>query len=163
MRIDHEDFWLTSDGGYQGPNAVWRDILHVKPSCALSNPGVEPVLSDFQHVLQNLQLLAERCVTPGFSSGKSLFCTDHQGVGRFQALSQSSLRWLTLIWTSGERDALPAGILPLYYESLYSCSGQGGVRARGPNKEGLSDAHRSHAVMVRQKPCKQGKMPQTCA
>ncbi|KAI6100724.1 hypothetical protein EDD16DRAFT_1761229 [Pisolithus croceorrhizus] len=84
IRINREDFWLTSDGGYQGPGAVWRDILDVKPSCTVSNPSIEPVTSDFVHMLRNLHLLTKRCVTPGFSSGKSFFCADHQAVARFK-------------------------------------------------------------------------------
>ncbi|KAI6116489.1 hypothetical protein F5141DRAFT_1213083 [Pisolithus sp. B1] len=63
---------LKSDGGYHSSNAAWRA------------PGIECVLSDFLHMLQNLQLLTNRCVTPGFSSGKSFFCTDHEGISRFK-------------------------------------------------------------------------------
>ncbi|KAI6101387.1 hypothetical protein EDD16DRAFT_1810139 [Pisolithus croceorrhizus] len=84
IHIDCDDFWLTSDGGYQGPGTVWRDILDVKPSCTVANPGIEPVMSDFMHMLHNLHLLTKHCVTPGFSSGKSFFCTDHQAIARFK-------------------------------------------------------------------------------
>ncbi|KAI6041949.1 hypothetical protein EDC04DRAFT_2892453 [Pisolithus marmoratus] len=47
VRIDRDDFWLTSDGGYRGPNTFWREILDVKPSCTVSEPGLEPVNLDF--------------------------------------------------------------------------------------------------------------------
>ncbi|KAI5998458.1 hypothetical protein EDC04DRAFT_2909404 [Pisolithus marmoratus] len=107
--IDHKDFWLMSNGGYQGPNAVWTDILHVKLSCALSNPGIEPVLSDFPHMLQNLPLLTECCVTPGFTSGKRLFCTDRQGLARFK-LHHKLFEVVDTDLASNEPGALPADL-----------------------------------------------------
>lgn len=84
VRIDRDDFWLMADGGYLGPNNVCKDILDVKPSCALSNPGLEPVMSDFPLVLQTLQQFTQRCVTPSFSSGKSFFSVDQNGARRFK-------------------------------------------------------------------------------
>lgn len=84
VRVDQEDFWLTPDGGYQGPNGVWKEFLDVKPSCALANPGVEPVMSDFPVTLHMLQSFTQRCVTPGFSSGKSFFSSDEHGPTRFK-------------------------------------------------------------------------------
>ncbi|KAI5997162.1 hypothetical protein EDD15DRAFT_2364660 [Pisolithus albus] len=47
VRVDRNDFWLTSDGGYQGPSALCKEILHVKPSCALTDPGTMPVSTDY--------------------------------------------------------------------------------------------------------------------
>ncbi|KAI6107357.1 hypothetical protein EDD16DRAFT_1712407 [Pisolithus croceorrhizus] len=41
-------------------------------------------MSDFVHVLHNLHILTNCCITPGFSSGKSFFCTDHQAIARFK-------------------------------------------------------------------------------
>ncbi|KAI6012841.1 hypothetical protein BKA83DRAFT_31409, partial [Pisolithus microcarpus] len=69
IHIDHNDFWLMADGGYLRPNKVCKDILDVKPSCTLLNPGLEPMISDFPLVLQTLQQCTQRCVTPSFSSG----------------------------------------------------------------------------------------------
>ncbi|KAI6009167.1 hypothetical protein BKA83DRAFT_4504930 [Pisolithus microcarpus] len=84
VRIDRDDFWLMADGGYHGPNKVCKDILDVKPSCALSDPGFEPVMSDFPIVLQTLEQFTQRCVTLGFSSGKSFFSIDHNGLSCFK-------------------------------------------------------------------------------
>ncbi|KIK19874.1 hypothetical protein PISMIDRAFT_13357 [Pisolithus microcarpus 441] len=84
VRIDHNNFWLMADGGYLGPNNVCKDILDVKPSCALLNPGLEPMMSDFPLVLQTLQQSTQCCVTPGFSSGKSFFSVDQNGAQHFK-------------------------------------------------------------------------------
>lgn len=84
VRIDRENFWLTSDGGYVGPTNICKEILEVKPSCTLSNPSVEPASTDFATVLQMLHLVTEKCVTPGYSSGKSLFSTEKNKPPRFK-------------------------------------------------------------------------------
>lgn len=84
VRIDQDNFWLTSDGGYVGPTAICKEILEVKPSCSLSNPAVEPASSDFATVLQMLRVLTEECVTPGYSSGKSFFSTEKNKPPRFK-------------------------------------------------------------------------------
>ncbi|KAI5990596.1 hypothetical protein EDD15DRAFT_2197916 [Pisolithus albus] len=84
VRIDREDFWLVSDGGYQGPGNVWKDILDVKLSCALTKPGLEPIDSDFAVVLNALQLLTQKCVTPGYTLGKSLFGNENSNPTRFK-------------------------------------------------------------------------------
>ncbi|KAI6130694.1 hypothetical protein EDD16DRAFT_1700649 [Pisolithus croceorrhizus] len=84
IRIDRNDFWLTPDGGHQGPNAVWKDILDVKPSCTLIDPGMLAVGSDFAVVLQSLHLLTQRCVTPRYSTGGSFFSTDCFDATRFK-------------------------------------------------------------------------------
>ncbi|KIK13694.1 hypothetical protein PISMIDRAFT_17803 [Pisolithus microcarpus 441] len=76
VRIDQDNFWLTSDGGYVRPTAICKEILEVKPSCSLSNPAVEPASADFATVLQMLRVLTEECVTLGYSSGKSFFSTE---------------------------------------------------------------------------------------
>ncbi|KAI6020046.1 hypothetical protein PISMIDRAFT_17811 [Pisolithus microcarpus 441] len=88
VRIDRDHFWLTSDGGYLGPNDICKEFLDVKPSCALSSPGLEPMASDFLTVLQMLRLLMEKCVTPGYSSGKSFFSTKMNGPPRFKLRHQ---------------------------------------------------------------------------
>ncbi|KAI6017791.1 hypothetical protein BKA83DRAFT_4496954 [Pisolithus microcarpus] len=84
QRIDQEDFWLTPDGRYQGPNGVWKEFLDVKPSCTLMNPGMEPVMSDFPVTLHMLQSFTQHCMTPGFSSGKSFFSGDEHGPSCFK-------------------------------------------------------------------------------
>ncbi|KAI5995129.1 hypothetical protein EDD15DRAFT_2195752 [Pisolithus albus] len=84
VRIDRDDFWLMSDGGYQGPGSVWKDILDVKPSCALTKPGLDPLNSDFATVLSMLRLLTQNCVTPGYGLGKSLFGSDNLNPTRFK-------------------------------------------------------------------------------
>ncbi|KIK18236.1 hypothetical protein PISMIDRAFT_109910 [Pisolithus microcarpus 441] len=84
VHIDQEDFWLTPDGRYQGPNGIWKEFLDVKPSCTLVNPGMEPVMSDFPVTLHMLQLFTQHCVTPSFSSGKSFFSSDEHGPSHFK-------------------------------------------------------------------------------
>ncbi|KAI5982870.1 hypothetical protein EDD15DRAFT_2377090 [Pisolithus albus] len=84
VRIDREDFWLVSDGGYQGPGNVWKDILDVKLSCALTKPSLEPINSDFAVVLNALRLLTQKCVTPGYTLGKSLFGNENSNPTRFK-------------------------------------------------------------------------------
>ncbi|KAI6014255.1 hypothetical protein PISMIDRAFT_118001, partial [Pisolithus microcarpus 441] len=74
--IDHDDFWLTADGGYHAPTPVCRELLDVKPSCALATPGLEPVKSDFAIVLRNLRQVTEKCIMPGYGTGKSFFTGD---------------------------------------------------------------------------------------
>ncbi|KAI6021763.1 hypothetical protein BKA83DRAFT_4126509 [Pisolithus microcarpus] len=61
VHIDSKDFWLTADSGYLGPNTVWKEIADVKPSCTITNPGLEPISSDFKVVIHMLQDLTEKC------------------------------------------------------------------------------------------------------
>ncbi|KAI5989258.1 hypothetical protein EDD15DRAFT_2284432 [Pisolithus albus] len=84
VRIDSEDFWLTADGGYLGPNIVWKEFADVKLSCAATDPGLEPVSSDYVVVINVLQHLTEKCVTAGYSSGKSLFSKKGTAAMRFK-------------------------------------------------------------------------------
>ncbi|KIK28381.1 hypothetical protein PISMIDRAFT_90711 [Pisolithus microcarpus 441] len=86
--IDHDDFWLTADGGYHAATLVCRELLDVKPSCALATPGLEPVRSDFATVLQNLRQITEKCTTPGYASGKSFFTGDFPNTTRFKLRHQ---------------------------------------------------------------------------
>ncbi|KAI6152800.1 hypothetical protein EDD17DRAFT_1635375 [Pisolithus thermaeus] len=84
MRIDREDFWLTADGGYMGPNSLWKEIVDVKLSCAACDPGVAPLTSNFAVVLDVLCVLTQKCVTPGYSAGTSFFLNTKQGPSRFK-------------------------------------------------------------------------------
>ncbi|KIK19870.1 hypothetical protein PISMIDRAFT_43628, partial [Pisolithus microcarpus 441] len=68
--IDHDNFWLTTNGGYHGPTTVCRAILNIKPSCAMTIPGMEPVTSDFGVIIQNLHEINQKCVMPGYSAGR---------------------------------------------------------------------------------------------
>ncbi|KAI6017994.1 hypothetical protein BKA83DRAFT_4127944 [Pisolithus microcarpus] len=56
-----------------GPNNVWKEFLEVKPSFALSDPGLQPAASDLPIILQTLQKITENCVTPGYSLCHKLF------------------------------------------------------------------------------------------
>ncbi|KAI5997569.1 hypothetical protein EDD15DRAFT_2194608 [Pisolithus albus] len=76
VRIECEHFWLTSDGGYLGPNDICKEILDVKLTCTVGDPGMEPVHSDFPTVLDMLCVLTRQCVMPGYSAGPSLFITE---------------------------------------------------------------------------------------
>ncbi|KIK25546.1 hypothetical protein PISMIDRAFT_9547 [Pisolithus microcarpus 441] len=84
VRIDRDDFWLVSNGGYQGAGSVWKDILDVKPSCALTKPGMQPLDADFATVMTTLRLLTNKCVTPGYALGKSLFGDENLNPKRFK-------------------------------------------------------------------------------
>ncbi|KAI5986465.1 hypothetical protein EDD15DRAFT_2200065 [Pisolithus albus] len=95
--IDHNDFWLMSDGGYQGPGSVWKDILDVKPLCALTKPSLEPLDSDFATMLSTFCLLMQNCITAGYGLGKSLFGNDNLNPTRFKL--RHCLSPLTPIWT----------------------------------------------------------------
>ncbi|KAI6138316.1 hypothetical protein BKA82DRAFT_141033 [Pisolithus tinctorius] len=78
--VDSKDFWLLADGGYQGPNHISKEIVEVKPSCAICTPYPAGMLNnDFTSVVSNLRLLQDRCVTSGYSPGKSFFSTDGLG------------------------------------------------------------------------------------
>ncbi|KAI6011813.1 hypothetical protein PISMIDRAFT_103949, partial [Pisolithus microcarpus 441] len=77
-----------ADGGYHGTTTVCREILDVKPSCALTTPGLEPVKSDFATVLHNLCQITEQCITPGYAAGKSFFTGDHSNTTRFKLRHQ---------------------------------------------------------------------------
>ncbi|KAI6013878.1 hypothetical protein EDC04DRAFT_2609160 [Pisolithus marmoratus] len=79
VHIDHDNFWLTSDGGYHGLNTIWKEILDVKPSCTVLNPGFEPLNSDFTVTLEMLQVLTDKCITPGHSSSQSFFSCNNTG------------------------------------------------------------------------------------
>ncbi|KAI6011233.1 hypothetical protein BKA83DRAFT_4132225 [Pisolithus microcarpus] len=84
VRIDRDDFWLVSDGGYQGAGSIWKDILDVKPSCALTKPGMQPLDADFATVMTTLRLLTNKCVTPGYALGKSLFGNENLNPKHFK-------------------------------------------------------------------------------
>ncbi|KAI6157252.1 hypothetical protein BKA82DRAFT_20240 [Pisolithus tinctorius] len=85
VRVDSKDFWLSTDGGYQGPNHISKEIIEVKPSCAVCAPCAAGVLNDdFTSVVSNLRLLQDRCVSPGYSPGKSFFSADSFGNPRFK-------------------------------------------------------------------------------
>lgn len=84
VHIDSADFWLTADGGFLGPNSVWKEIVNVKPSCTVMDPGIEPVTFDFAVVIRVLQELTAKCVTPGYTTGKSFFSQRESGPTRFK-------------------------------------------------------------------------------
>ncbi|KAI5992237.1 hypothetical protein EDD15DRAFT_2368510 [Pisolithus albus] len=76
VRIDRDNFWLTSDGGYVEPTAICKELQEVKPSCTLTNPRMEPASTDFDSVLHMLRQLTKQCITTGYSCGKSLFANE---------------------------------------------------------------------------------------
>ncbi|KAI5995060.1 hypothetical protein EDD15DRAFT_2365969 [Pisolithus albus] len=84
VRIDRDHFWLTADGGYLGPNAICKEILDIKPSCAFTDLGVDPVQADFPTVLDTLRILTQQCLTPGYSTATSFFTTDKKVVTGFK-------------------------------------------------------------------------------
>ncbi|KAI6126361.1 hypothetical protein EDD16DRAFT_1702720 [Pisolithus croceorrhizus] len=84
VRIDREDFWLTADGGYMGPNTVWKEIVDVKLSCTACDSGIDPLSSDFMVVLDILCKLTKNCVMLGYSAGTSFFVSTKQGPSHFK-------------------------------------------------------------------------------
>ncbi|KAI6012887.1 hypothetical protein BKA83DRAFT_4130694 [Pisolithus microcarpus] len=60
VHINSADFWLTADGGFLGPNSIWKEIVNVKPSCTIMDPGIEPVTFDFVVVIRVLQELTAK-------------------------------------------------------------------------------------------------------
>ncbi|KAI6004662.1 hypothetical protein EDD15DRAFT_2108578, partial [Pisolithus albus] len=79
VRIDSEDFWLTADGGYLGPNTVCGEFADIKPSCAVTDPGLEPITSDYEVVINVLQHLTQNCVTAGYSTATGFFSKKNTG------------------------------------------------------------------------------------
>ncbi|KAI6152553.1 hypothetical protein BKA82DRAFT_4351867 [Pisolithus tinctorius] len=72
-----KDFWLSADGGYQGPNHICKEIIDVKPSCAVGAPSTVGMLNnDFSSVVANLCALQDCCVMSRYSPGKSFFSAD---------------------------------------------------------------------------------------
>ena len=84
VRVEHNDFWMTPDAGYQKPSAIWKDLLDVKPSCVVSAPDLQPVKDDFQQVVANLQHLQGEMRTPGYEMGKAFFTGGHAETQRFK-------------------------------------------------------------------------------
>ncbi|KIO04659.1 hypothetical protein M404DRAFT_142794, partial [Pisolithus tinctorius Marx 270] len=75
--VDSKDFWLSADGGYQGPNHICKEIIDVKPSCAVGAPSTVGMLNnDFSSVVANLCALQDCCVMSRYSPGKSFFSAD---------------------------------------------------------------------------------------
>ena len=84
VKIDRDDFWLTSDAGYQKPSVVWKSLAEVKPSCAMTMPDVQPAKMDYSRVVANLHNLQERIMTPGYQMGKGFFLSARGDVQRFK-------------------------------------------------------------------------------
>ncbi|KAI6143858.1 hypothetical protein EDD17DRAFT_1658667 [Pisolithus thermaeus] len=82
--IDCEDFWLMADGGYMGPNSLWKEIVDVKLLCTVCDPGIAPLTSDFAVILDILCMLTQKCVMPGYSAGTSFFLNTKQGPSHFK-------------------------------------------------------------------------------
>ena len=84
VRIDRNDFWMTSDAGYQKPSTVWKDLLDVKPSCAVCAPDLQPVKGNYEKVVENLKQLQAQTQTPGYQMGKGFFMGPKSDVVRFK-------------------------------------------------------------------------------
>ena len=84
VKINRDDFWLTSDAGYQKPLVVWKSLAEVKPSCAMTMPDVQPVKMDYSRVVANLHNLQGRITTPGYQMGKGFFLSARGDVQRFK-------------------------------------------------------------------------------
>ena len=84
VKIDRDDFWLTSDAGYRKPSVVWKTLADVKPSCAITIPDVQPARMDYARVVDNLRTLQEKITTPGYQMGKGFFLAARGDVQRFK-------------------------------------------------------------------------------
>ena len=84
VKIDCDDFWMTSDAGYQKPSVVWKTLADVKLSCAMTMPDLQPVKMDYASVVSNLQTLQGRTMMPGYEMGKGFFLGARGDVQRFK-------------------------------------------------------------------------------
>lgn len=84
VKIDRDDFWMTSDAGYQRPSVVWKSLAEVKLSCAMTMPDAQPAKMDYSRVVSNLQELQGRIATPGYQMGKGFFLSARGDVQRFK-------------------------------------------------------------------------------
>ena len=84
VKIDRDDFWLTSDAGYRKPSVVWKTLADVKPSCAITMPDVQPAKMDYARVVDNLRMLQGKITTPGYQMGKGFFLAARGDVQRFK-------------------------------------------------------------------------------
>ena len=84
VKIDRDDFWMTSDAGYQKPSVVWKSLAEVKLSCAMAMPDLQPAKMDYAVVVSNLQSLQAKITTPGYDMGKGFFLTGRGDVQRFK-------------------------------------------------------------------------------
>lgn len=84
VKIDRDDFWLTSDAGYQKPSVVWKTLAEVKPSCAITIPDVQPAKMDYPRVVNNLRTLQGKITTPGYQMGRGFFLAARGDVHRFK-------------------------------------------------------------------------------
>lgn len=134
--IDHDDFWLMADGGYHRPTAVCREILDVKPSCALTTPGLEPVRSDFATVLHNLHQITEQCVTPGYAAGKSFFTGDDSNTTCFKLRHQL----FEALQDDGDHDDAPDADDPYSFERW--------PLTRERNRAELLNLKNSHRILL---------------
>ncbi|KAI5993897.1 hypothetical protein EDD15DRAFT_2366981 [Pisolithus albus] len=82
--IDRNDFWLTPLAGYHKPSAIWHDLASVKPSCAITQPSVQPVKEEFNKVIQNLRRLQDSIATPGYQVGKGFILAGGQTGNRLK-------------------------------------------------------------------------------
>ena len=73
VRVDHNDFWMTLDGGYARPSIVWKELAEVKLTCAACSPDLEPAKGVYDQVITNLQSLQCDIVMPGYQMGKGFF------------------------------------------------------------------------------------------
>ena len=84
VKIDRDDFWLTSDAGYRKPSVVWKSLADVKPSCAITIPNMQPAKMDYARVVDNLRTLQGKITTPGYQMGKGFFLAARGDVQRFK-------------------------------------------------------------------------------
>ena len=84
VRVDRNDFWLTSDAGYSKPSTVWSNLVDVKPSCVVCAPDLQPVKSDYAQVVANLQELQNQMTTPGYQLGKGFYLPAQGDTRRFK-------------------------------------------------------------------------------
>ncbi|KIL54711.1 hypothetical protein M378DRAFT_18628 [Amanita muscaria Koide BX008] len=65
VEISGDDFYLSSDGNFQGPNRFTAGLAQVKVSCCGGIPELEPFRSDFVEVKRNVDWMLSEAATRG--------------------------------------------------------------------------------------------------
>ncbi|PCH40664.1 hypothetical protein WOLCODRAFT_159329 [Wolfiporia cocos MD-104 SS10] len=82
--INASDFYMTADGGYQGPTQYIPSFAQVKPTCTGSKPGVVPFTDDFAQVCDNIKALQREITTPGFTHMRGVLSSDEPRFARLK-------------------------------------------------------------------------------
>jgi hypothetical protein len=65
--LTHDDFWLTSDGGWNGPTREFPALEDVKITCTAGSPLQDSLRLPFTTALQNIDALITRSHSPTYA------------------------------------------------------------------------------------------------